>query len=321
MAKRSERTHLGQKAARVSDLTVRSLDRQTQLDFHRWEIRFLESIRTTEQNTAWETLGEAGCSFDDLDWALYCAIDEIDTARSEGTATSDPARFGAFHEDAVDALRRIRGLRPALHRLMEAKLQGEPLWYQFFGLLDLPTKWVYQFWKFQYELALFEARLKQLTGKERSNSTVAELRAKVASSGAATLHVYIKESTGSFHHEETSFLLEAAAEAYMLEDPPSFALDAVCHRYTRFRKKHRKELEEIQRDIAELWSERFKGRRVDLIPFLMARRKARFQLLVRDCQKISGAAAELNTLETALLQLNRLAPQGKKIKTDTRKMI
>jgi hypothetical protein len=319
MAKRSERTHLGQKAARVSDLTVRSLDRQTQLMFGKWVMRFLEKIGTGEQAAAWDTLEEAGCLFEDLEWALYWAISAIDTS------TCLPSRSRAFQEDSVDVLRAIGRLRPAVYKLMEDRLWGKPVWLLHFGFLELSMEQAYQFWKFQYELALFEARLKQLKQfmrrRKTSSRTITGLKAKVASLGEAVLHLYIKECTGGVYHKETSILLEAAAEAYNLEEKTSFAQDAVSHRYIRFRKKHRKELEETERDIAELWSERYKGSRVDLIPFLMARRKARFQLLVRDCQKISGSAAELNALETALLQMNRLAPQGKKIKTAMKKLI
>jgi len=146
---------LGQKVAKLSDLTFRSLDRQTRFTFGRWVLPFRRRVGARELTSAWNALEEAGCLFDDLEWALYWAIDHIDTARSEYVGTTGPARFRAFHADAVDVLREIRSLRPALYKLMEAKLCAEPFWYQFFGLLDLPKEQAFQFWKFQYELALW----------------------------------------------------------------------------------------------------------------------------------------------------------------------
>jgi hypothetical protein len=189
------------------------------------------------------------------------------------------------------------------------------VWLLHFGFLELSMEQAHQFWKFQYELALFEARLKRLRQfirrRKTSSRTITGLKGKVASLGEAVLHLYIKECTGGVYHKETSILLEAAAEAYNLEEKTSFAQDAVSHRYIRFRKKHRTELEEIERDIAELWSERDKGIRVDLIPFLIARRKARFQLLARKYRERSGSAQELSVLENVVEHINRLAPKAR----------
>jgi hypothetical protein len=94
------------------------------------------------------------------------------------------------------------------------------------------------------------------------------------------LHVYAEQFAGSARHKETSLLLEAAAEAYNLEGT-TFSLDAVARRYTRFRRKHWKDVEEIRSDIAELRSERLKkNKQLDLIPFHIARSKARAQSLL-----------------------------------------
>ena len=86
----------------------------------------------------------------------------------------------------------------------------------------------------------------------------------------------------------------------------------MSQRYKRFRKNHSKELEEIGRDIGELWAEREKGVRVDLIPYLIARRKARIQLLAREYQERFEAGSELNAIEEVLSHINRLAPEARK---------
>lgn len=307
MKRQNERTHSGQTPVKVSDLTIGTLDRQTRWEFGKWIIRFQQRIRAGERAAAWNTLGE-GCLDEDLYWAFFFAIDDIDSA------TSFPSRFLTFREDSFDVLREIRRLRPTVHKLMEAKLWAEPLWYQFLGFYELPLKQVLQFWKFQYELAFFEARLKQFTGRGTSRTTVTALKASIASHGEAVLHIYVKESTGKFYYEETSILLEAAAQAYNLEAGTSFAQDAVSHRYTRFRKKHRKDVEEIRRDIGELWSQRLNNNmRLDLIPYLMARRKARFQLLVREYQKISGDPSSQTDLKKIVSEINLRSARGVKM--------
>ena len=101
MTKPNDRTHLEPGTARLSDVTIRSLDSQTQRGFGKWAPRFSERICTRERAAAWNTLEEAGCLHEDLVWAFYWAIDSIDTA------TDVPNRLRAFRRDSIEVLREI----------------------------------------------------------------------------------------------------------------------------------------------------------------------------------------------------------------------
>src|SRR5207245_9871674 len=99
---------------------------------------------------------------------------------------------------------------------MDLEILQQPVWYVYFGLLELPTKEAVRFSKFQYELMHLQARLKQFTGKRKPPTTLSEQDAGERAYGEALLNVYIEEFTGSEHQEETSLHLEAARESHRL---------------------------------------------------------------------------------------------------------
>jgi hypothetical protein len=154
MTKRNDRTRAGQETANLSDLTIRSLDRQTRFSFDRWLPRFRAEIRTNEKAAAWKALKKAGCHSHDLEWAFYWAIDSIDTA------SYVPAKLRAFREESLNVLREILRLQPAVNTLMELQVLQEPVWQLFFGLHELPTTEAVRFFRFQVQLAKFQAMLK-----------------------------------------------------------------------------------------------------------------------------------------------------------------
>jgi hypothetical protein len=279
MAKQRDRTHSGKSEANASGWTIRSLDGQARSAFSKWLPLFQKRIGTDELTAAWNVLLK-GCDPQDLEWAFYWAIDNLDTADYA------PEKLRAFHDQSVNVLHEIESLRPAVNKLVESKMLGEPMWYQYFALLRLPLEDAYRFRRFPADLARFEARLRLFKGRKRSGVSAKTVNARVSAHWGAVLHFYIKECTGDLHHEETSVLLEAAAEAYNLETKTSFSQGAVEHRFTRFCRDHRKEVEEIERDIRLFRTKRLNSNdRLDLIPSLIAMAKAQAQVLIDEIKE------------------------------------
>lgn len=280
MAPRNDRTHSGENSINLSDLTIRSLDEQTQWEFGKWLPRFRIELRTNERTEAWNALEEAGCRSQDLEWALYWAIDSIDTA------SCIPAALLAFRKESLNVLRVIRELRPSVQRLMEARVLLEPVWRLPFGFFKLPTREVVRFGRFQEDLSQFETRLKQFTGRSATSKSITHLRAGPAAHGEAILHVFVEEFGDRVHHEESSILLEAAADAYNLEGT-KFTEQAVTQRYTRYRAHHQREVKEIRDDMKAFRAERVMNNKpVDLIPFLLSREKIRAGEALEDLKSL-----------------------------------
>jgi hypothetical protein len=273
MTKQNDRTHSGKSEANTSGWTIQGFDSQARWAFSKWLPRFEKIIRTDELTADWNSL-LTGCDSQDLQWALYWAIDSLDAADHA------PKKLRAFHEQSVDVLRKIKSLRPALHELVESRVLGEPVTHLYWLFFGLPIEEIIRFWGLPTDLAWFEARLKLFTGRRApsSGARFAKVGATAAARRGAVVHVYVTECMGDPHHRETSVLLEAAAKAYNYDGRRSFSQGAVEHRYTRFCRYHREEVKEIECGVRELLSKRSKSAaRVDLIPYLMARDRARAQ--------------------------------------------
>ena len=260
----NKRTRSAEDQQKVS-VTVESLDRDLRLGFIKWLPRFQTRIENSPGAAqAWDTLLE-GCNEQDLEWAFYWAVDVIDT----GTYVPN---LKEFNGKSADLLRRMRTLRPLLKDVMDAKVAGVPFWYAYFGLLGFSRKDAFRFRKFWADFTWFEEKLALCTGTTKGPRKRPKLRLALP---GELLHCYVREGTGRPHHEEVSVLLEIAAKAYGL-DVRIFSQGAIEKRYKRFCRDHPQKVKELNDDIRELWRKRIEDNdRVDLIPFLVARERAR----------------------------------------------
>jgi hypothetical protein len=292
---RNDRTRPTEPQQNLS-LTVRGLDRDLLLGFKKWQPRFQMAIdNAVGAAQAWDTLVE-GCNEQDLWWAFYWAVVVMDTG------SYFPEILKEFHQKSHELLHSIRNLQPILKEVMDIKISGAPVWYEYFGFLGLSEKEAFRFWRFSADLDWFARKLALSVGEGKKSKISGSVspspkekldlskgkRKKPKSHSkpllalpGELLHLYIKECSGKPHHKELSSLLELASEAYGLDVDKAFTQGAIETAYKRFCRYHSQKVNEIDEDIRELWRSRIEdNKRLDLIPFLIAREQARQERLI-----------------------------------------
>ena len=252
--------------------TVESLGSELRSAFKRWLPRFNKKIhKAVKAREAWDKLVK-GCDAEDLEWAFFWAIDQRDADLNA------PKILQNFLEQSTDLLRRMDRLWPSLKELMDLRLWGTPVWLVYTEFFGFTEKEIWRFFRFPADLVWFKTKL-QLFGAGKKCS-LSRRRAPLAFP-AEVISFYINVCTGKPHHRETSLLLKLAAEAYGFEmaeedeDDP-FSQEAIEQDYKRRRREHRGDAQEIEGDIRELLAKRRTSNdRVDLIPFLVARKRSR----------------------------------------------
>jgi len=272
-------------------LTVGSLDRELRLGFKKWLPRFQAAIDEAPGATdTWESLSER-CNEQDLEWAFYWAVDVMDTE------TYLPEILEEFGQKSRELLRNMQILRPLLKEVLLIKGAGIPVWHHYFGFLGLSEKEAIRFLSFQAYFDWFAAKLTLCVGKgkgsglvsrstkERSDLPVRKAKKRRRHSKTTGVlpaelpYLYVRDSTGRPHYEEVYLLLELAADAYGLDE--FLSRDALDQRYKRLRHDHPHKVKEIIDDISEMWRKRIEdNERIDLIPFLIAREKARAKPII-----------------------------------------
>src|ERR1700680_1648447 len=130
----------------TSNLSEEGVDPQYLSDFRDWRTCFRNKLYSEGAVLAWNTLLEAHCEAGDLEWALFRAVDEIDTA------SHLQAELKAFARCSLKVLDKIGQLRPALARLMTFEILEQPAWYVWFGFFKFPVREALRFQKFPLEL-------------------------------------------------------------------------------------------------------------------------------------------------------------------------
>ena len=271
MADQKDRTSSGPRIGNVS-WTVESLDSKLRSAFKKWLPRFKKRIHNTiDAPEAWDRLLKA-CDAQDLEWAFFWAVDQRDAD------VYGPKILKDFFEQSADLLGRMNELWPPLKKLMDLRLFETPVWWAYTEFFGFTEKEVWRFFRFPADLVWFKTKL-QLFGAGKKFSW-SRRRAPLAFP-AEIVSFYVNVCTGKPHHRETSLLVRVAAEAYGFampdedEDDP-FSQEAIEQDYKRRRREHGNDVGERESDIRELLARReTTSDRLDLIPFLVARKKAR----------------------------------------------
>jgi hypothetical protein len=209
-------------------------------NFEYWRLRFLRILSHPVERTAWDTLNEAGCTPEDLEFVLYWSADDRDRR------INLPEQLNAFREARGRVLNDVHRLKGSFGELAITPLDGQPAVGAVWDLTEGRGR--KKFESFSSVLSQFERAVEFLgvgkIGVKQSQSS--------SSGGEALVHVYVEQSCDRMFSESVSVLLGAASRAY----GPSvlkFSLEAVSQRYSRFRRKHPQEFEELQRCV---WTHR-----------------------------------------------------------------
>lgn len=187
-----------------------------------------------------------------------------------------PQILKKFHEQSADFVKKTSQLWPSLKKLMDLRVLQRPVWYVYCQFFSFTEKEVWRFFRFPADLISFQTKLR-LFGADKKPSW--SYRKSPPAIPGALPSLYINVCTRRPHYGETSLLLSLAAQASRFvpdekEDP--FSLEAIQTAYKRLRREHRKQFKEIESDIRALSAKRkTSSGRLDLIPFLIARKQAR----------------------------------------------
>jgi hypothetical protein len=260
--------------------------------FQQWQQRFWKAVEQRGVEIAWNHMVEEECIIEeDLEWALYWAVDGINSADEA------PETMASFHQARATVLRDLTRLDADLARMMNLRFADSPVWVSYAWVSGADIK---------REIILFNlsrALILKLKEKMRvinpMTTNIKLMRSRLASEGEVWLQAYVESATNKLFRPQVAVLLEVAADAYGRLKGSVFTEDAVSRRYARYRKQYPKDFQKLKRCLKEFWSERLDGNNVELIPFLFERLAGPSIDIFRRCGKAK-------TLEEKIQLFSRL---------------
>jgi hypothetical protein len=231
--------------------------------FDRWKGRFRSALTNSGADTSWKQLLDKGCDPEDLQWALYHAVEMADSA-SQALRQSD-----SFLQAKKLVLNDIRRLRLDFQNLTKLQFVGGSAWQQALalsGLKDIPDV----FKNLPDWLSAVEQTLQFM------DLLVGAVPTKWAqflmkSRGIALVHAYAEEFAGTQSSEEVADLLDAAARAFGSQESPEFTYEAVVRRQSRYKQKQKGAYADQRRLMKEFKSVRRKDVKITLRIFILKR--------------------------------------------------